>query len=77
MRRGWVGPVLFALAGVVFLVVALAPRTPGKALDSTFLVLGIVFLVLALGSYRRLRATPPVSTDPRLPARKAHHNRDR
>jgi hypothetical protein len=77
MRRGWLGPLLLGFASVVFLIIAFVPRTPGKTLDTTYLVLGIVFFVLALGSYRRLRTPLPVDTDPRLPVSKTHQKRDR
>lgn len=70
MGRRHVAPLLFALAGVVFLVAALIPRTPGTRIDPILLVLGLVFLIIAAGTYRRAHATPPFTTDPRLPARK-------
>jgi hypothetical protein len=69
MNMARLSPILFAFAGIVFLVIGMS-RTPEGGRNTTFLVLGLVFLILAAANFRRARAKPPVSTDPRLPARK-------
>jgi hypothetical protein len=69
MNVSKLSPILFAIAGIIFLVLGMSP-TPEGGRNTTYLILGVVFLLLAAANFRRSRAKPAVSTDPRLPARK-------
>jgi succinate-acetate transporter protein len=49
----------FIVAGIVFLVVAVAPLVRGGALKPVFFVLAMVFLVLGAAMARRRKSGPP------------------
>jgi hypothetical protein len=69
MTMARIAALLFAFAGVVFLGVGMSRSSDGER-NVVFLILGVVFLLLAAVRLLQSRVKPPVSTDPRLPARK-------
>jgi membrane protein implicated in regulation of membrane protease activity len=69
-------PLMFVFSGLVFLWIGMFPEAAGKR-NVTFLVLGVVFLMLAAARFVRTRSQTRHKTDPRLPARDTHHDRQR
>jgi VIT1/CCC1 family predicted Fe2+/Mn2+ transporter len=51
--------ILFFVAGVLFLFAAFVPRD--KPMDGFLVVIGIAMLLLAMGTWRRADARPPIA----------------
>ncbi len=56
-----IAPAGFFLAGVLFMVAALAPTFRGQPLNAAFLPIGVVFAVLGVVTWRKVQraGSPP------------------